>query len=99
MVYEEGCGPILLDEVQCQGTEATLLACTHSEWGQHDCSHSEDIGVRCETGGFASDIPGPLPPPGKAIEEAKQIFTFPVYEVFVGFLCRGQHTEVYVSTC
>ncbi|KAA8584127.1 hypothetical protein FQN60_015335 [Etheostoma spectabile] len=46
-VYEEGRGLILLDEVQCRGTETSLLACTHSEWGQHDCSHSEDVGVRC----------------------------------------------------
>uniref|UniRef100_A0A3B4FMH6 Neurotrypsin n=1 Tax=Pundamilia nyererei TaxID=303518 RepID=A0A3B4FMH6_9CICH len=44
-VYEEGNGLIQLDEVQCDGTETTLLACTHSQWRQHDCSHSEDVGV------------------------------------------------------
>lgn len=64
-VYEEGCGLILLDEVQCQGTEASLLACSHSEWGQHDCSHTEDVGVRCERGGDANEIPGLLPPIGE----------------------------------
>lgn len=64
-VYEEGHGLILLDEVQCQGTETTLLACTHSEWGQHDCSHSEDVGVYCERGGDANEIPGLLPPISK----------------------------------
>lgn len=57
-VSEEGRGLILLDEVQCQGPEATLLACTHSEWGQHDCSHREDVGVRCERGGGTNEIPG-----------------------------------------
>ncbi|KAK5853477.1 hypothetical protein PBY51_014624 [Eleginops maclovinus] len=60
-VYEEGRGLILLDEVECQGPESTLLACSHSEWGQHDCSHSEDVGVRCERGGGTNDIPGLLP--------------------------------------
>lgn len=64
-VYEEGCGLILLDEVQCRGTEASLLACTHSEWGQHDCSHSEDVGVRCVRGSNANEIPRLLPPIGK----------------------------------
>lgn len=64
-VYEEGHGLILLDEVQCQGTETTLLACNHADWGQHDCSHSEDVGVRCERGRDDSDRPGLLPSFGK----------------------------------
>ncbi|KAG7214371.1 hypothetical protein INR49_023082 [Caranx melampygus] len=66
-VYEEGRGMILLDEVQCQGTEASLLDCVHSEWGQHDCSHSEDVGVRCERGGDTNEIPGLLPPAGPLV--------------------------------
>ncbi|TMS04316.1 Neurotrypsin [Larimichthys crocea] len=66
-VYEEGHGLILLDEVQCLGTETTLQACTHSEWGQHDCSHSEDVGVRCERGRDANEIPALLPPVGPLV--------------------------------
>ncbi|KAI3363001.1 hypothetical protein L3Q82_011516 [Scortum barcoo] len=66
-VYEEGRGLILLDEVQCRGTEASLLACIHSEWGQHDCSHSEDVGVRCMKGGNATEIPRLLPPIGPLV--------------------------------
>uniref|UniRef100_A0A8C3DWQ7 Uncharacterized protein n=1 Tax=Corvus moneduloides TaxID=1196302 RepID=A0A8C3DWQ7_CORMO len=38
---------ILLDDVACVGTELSLLDCPHSNWGQHDCSHAEDLGVRC----------------------------------------------------
>lgn len=64
-VYEEGQGRILLDEVQCLGPEASLLACTHSEWGQHDCTHSEDVGVRCEREDDTNEITGLLPSIGK----------------------------------
>ncbi|KAG7511560.1 neurotrypsin-like [Solea senegalensis] len=61
-VYEEGRGLILLDDVRCQGSESTLLACSHSQWGHHDCSHSEDVVVRCERERDASDMSasGPL---------------------------------------
>jgi len=44
----DGTGPILLDDVQCTGTEANLLDCTHRQpTGTHNCSHFEDAGVRC----------------------------------------------------
>ncbi|GCB62159.1 hypothetical protein scyTo_0004207, partial [Scyliorhinus torazame] len=42
-----GLGFILLDEVVCTGSEPDLLACARSNWGQHDCSHHEDVGVMC----------------------------------------------------
>uniref|UniRef100_A0A670Y884 Neurotrypsin n=1 Tax=Pseudonaja textilis TaxID=8673 RepID=A0A670Y884_PSETE len=38
---------ILLDDVACIGTESSLMDCPHSNWGQHDCSHEEDVGIRC----------------------------------------------------
>lgn len=39
--------PIWLDNVQCTGSESMLLDCSHRSVGNHDCSHLEDIGVRC----------------------------------------------------
>ena len=42
-----GTGPILLDEVDCMGNERNLYQCTHSGIGNHNCHHSEDVGVRC----------------------------------------------------
>ena len=44
----DGSGPIMLDDVQCTGTEDRLLDCVHREpVGSHNCSHFEDAGVRC----------------------------------------------------
>ncbi|KAM8954441.1 HHIP-like protein 1 [Pelodytes ibericus] len=46
--YGEGKGiRILLDEVRCEGWEKTLLDCRRSKIGEHDCTHEEDVGVRC----------------------------------------------------
>ncbi|KAI3353774.1 hypothetical protein L3Q82_005001 [Scortum barcoo] len=38
---------ILLDDVECEGGESTLLECKRSRVGKHNCSHGEDVGVIC----------------------------------------------------
>lgn len=45
--YGKGAGPIFLDDVKCRGGEERLQDCAHRPWGQHDCDHGEDVGVRC----------------------------------------------------
>lgn len=45
--YGQGSDPTWLDDVNCQGTEASLFECTHRGWGEEDCSHSEDASVVC----------------------------------------------------
>ncbi|KAL3870551.1 hypothetical protein ACJMK2_038604 [Sinanodonta woodiana] len=47
--YGIGSGPILMNDVQCVGTEATLAACQFSGWTINDCKHSEDASVICQS--------------------------------------------------
>ena len=46
--FGEGQGDIYIENVQCNGSESTLEDCPASEVGVHDCTHSEDAGVRCQ---------------------------------------------------
>ena len=38
---------IWLNNLNCVGTEMTIANCAHEGWGNHDCDHDEDAGVRC----------------------------------------------------
>lgn len=46
--FGPGKGPIVLDDIECVGTEATLHLCPHGGIGNHDCSEAEHASVICQ---------------------------------------------------
>ena len=59
--YGRGTGPILLDNVNCLGSESSLFLCRHSGVKKHNCDHHEDAGVRCGNVGGIRIIEGLFP--------------------------------------
>ena len=45
--FGPGSGHILLDNVECMGTENNLAECFHSGIGVHNCDHDEDASAIC----------------------------------------------------
>ena len=57
--FGRGSGPILLDDVQCGGTEQRLIQCQRENdnaIGVHNCEHYEDAGVTCQPGTNKTEI-------------------------------------------
>ena len=49
--YGQGTGPIFFANVNCLGSESSLLSCGHSGVGNHNCDHSKDASVLCRGNG------------------------------------------------
>ncbi|KAK3089728.1 hypothetical protein FSP39_005947 [Pinctada imbricata] len=47
--YGQGSGEIFMDDVNCTGSETSLLDCHFPGLGKHNCQHSEDASVICQT--------------------------------------------------
>ena len=62
--FTAGNGRIWLDNVSCVGSEGRLIDCPRvqegEEIGSHNCTHDEDVGIRCRTRPVAEASHGPL---------------------------------------
>ena len=45
--FGSGSGPYHLDDVQCTGSEVSILSCSHSGIGIHNCRPGNEAGVKC----------------------------------------------------
>ncbi|XP_042359266.1 deleted in malignant brain tumors 1 protein-like [Plectropomus leopardus] len=45
--FGEGTNMIWLDDVQCTGSEPSIVKCPHRPMGENNCGHTEDAGVVC----------------------------------------------------
>lgn len=46
-VFDHGTDLILLDNVNCHGSESNLTECSSMGWLRHNCGHHEDVGLTC----------------------------------------------------
>ena len=47
--FNYGSGPIWLDDLRCRASDTRLISCPHRGTGSHNCGHSEDIAVYCNS--------------------------------------------------
>ena len=45
--FGAGNGSVWLDNVNCKGSESSLLNCKHRPVGDNNCAHTEDVSVIC----------------------------------------------------
>uniref|UniRef100_A0A8C4PWA5 SRCR domain-containing protein n=1 Tax=Eptatretus burgeri TaxID=7764 RepID=A0A8C4PWA5_EPTBU len=55
--FGQGSGSILMDDVQCTGSEHYLSACSHQGWLSHNCGHGEDASVVCRDTFYTTTAP------------------------------------------
>ena len=47
LIFGEGSTPYMIDRVNCSGSEEILAECSHLGVNVHNCTRSQEAGVRC----------------------------------------------------
>ncbi|XP_067879352.1 deleted in malignant brain tumors 1 protein-like [Heterodontus francisci] len=63
--FGEGTGPVVMQMVECGGTETALRYCWSGRWGHNSWSHSRDAGVICSGDAKPRLVNGPSPCAGR----------------------------------
>jgi len=84
--YGRGTGQILLDDLQCNGSETSFLNCAHNGWGLHNCSHDEDVSIVCGDVGMLHTLVG-------------CVYVVSQFELNVITKVRAKITEVILLNC
>ncbi|XP_062508459.1 neurotrypsin-like [Corticium candelabrum] len=82
-------GRIVLEDVDCYGDESRLLSCFHDRLGRSDCSHFEDVGVKCSDSSFAATI---------AVAVVIPLVIISIFIVVVAVLCRRSRARSSTAT-
>ena len=45
--YGSGSGPILIDDLNCDGSEQDISQCNSRTWGTSNCGHGQDLAIDC----------------------------------------------------
>ncbi|KAI0232903.1 hypothetical protein LSAT2_016836 [Lamellibrachia satsuma] len=59
--YNQSSDTIWLSSLECSGDESTLAVCEHAAWGQHSCSHTQDLAVQCDYSDIGTTTPRTRP--------------------------------------
>lgn len=46
--FGQGFGPICLSDLQCTGSEQSVLECNRNVYSVRNCGHYKDVGVECD---------------------------------------------------
>lgn len=46
-LFQKGSGPIWAFDAECEGTESLFSECPKLIWGEHSCTHDDDVGIEC----------------------------------------------------